>query len=224
MEMSGEYRIPAPRSVVWAALNDPEMLRHAVPGCQSLARVGPDAFEAKVVAKVGPVKATFTGRMTMTNVKAPESYTLNGEGKGGAAGFAKGAADVALTEDGGTTVLRYVARGQVGGKLAQLGARLIDTTAKKMADEFFAAFAARLGGTAFVDRLDHTPAGVPQLGDEPSEPVVLDKAEEAAVVAEAGEERLEVAAGRGALGGPVVWGLLVIVVVAAAVLLLSRPL
>jgi carbon monoxide dehydrogenase subunit G len=137
MDMTGEYRIPAPRDRVWAALNDPEILKASIPGCQSLERVSDHEFTARVVAKVGPVKSTFNGNVVLDNINAPESYTISGEGKGGAAGFAKGGADVRLAEDGDATVLSYTARADVGGKLAQLGSRLIDGTAKKMADDFF---------------------------------------------------------------------------------------
>ena len=148
MDMTGEYRIPAPREKVWAALNDPDVLRASIPGCQSLEQVGDNAFAARVVAKVGPVKSTFNGQVTLSNINAPESYTISGEGKGGAAGFAKGGADVRLQEDGGETVLTYAAKADVGGKLAQLGSRLIDGTAKKMADEFFANFRRQVVGPA----------------------------------------------------------------------------
>ncbi len=141
MDMTGEYRIAAPRERVWEGLNDPETLRASIPGCESLEKTGDNAFTAKVVAKVGPVKAKFGGDVTLSNINAPESYTISGEGKGGAAGFAKGGADVKLAEDGdGGTILSYSAKADVGGKLAQLGSRLIDGTAKKMADEFFSNF------------------------------------------------------------------------------------
>ncbi len=144
MDMTGEYRIPAPREKVWAALNDPEMLKGALPGCESLEKVSDHEFAATVVAKVGPVKAKFNGNVTLSNLNPPESYTIAGEGKGGAAGFAKGGAEVHLTEDGGVTILRYTAKADVGGKLAQLGSRLIDGTAKKLADEFFDNFRQQL--------------------------------------------------------------------------------
>jgi carbon monoxide dehydrogenase subunit G len=147
MDMSGEYRIPAPRDKVWAALNNPETLKASLPGCESLEKTGDNQFAATVVAKVGPVKAKFNGNVALSNLNPPESYTIAGEGKGGAAGFAKGGAEVRLAEDGAdTTVLRYTAKADVGGKLAQLGSRLIDGTAKKMADEFFSNFARQVGG------------------------------------------------------------------------------
>lgn len=141
MEMSGEQRIPAPRAVVWEALNDPEVLKASIPGCESLERnEAGDAFDAQVRAKVGPVSAKFAGSVTLSDIKPPEGYTISGEGKGGAAGFAKGGAQVTLAEDGDGTLLSYSAEAKVGGKLAQLGSRLIDGTARKMADDFFTRF------------------------------------------------------------------------------------
>src|SRR5882672_3732657 len=195
MEMSGEYRIPAPRETVWLALNDPVILKECIPGCQSLDKTSDTTMTAKVQAKVGPVKANFTGDVTLSNIDPPRGYTISGEGKGGVAGFAKGGADVALEEAGDDTILRYTAKAQVGGKLAQIGARLIDATAKQLADEFFSNFAKRLSA---VERR-HPP------GEEARpEDVVTD----VAVSAEAVEERAEVAAGSGFLGGPYMWGLI----------------
>lgn len=142
MDISGEYPIPAPRSAVWAGLNDPDVLKSLITGCEQLVRDG-DGFAATVVAKVGPVKAKFGGRITLSDVDPPNGYTITGEGQGGGAGFAKGSAKVALVDDGhGGTILRYTASSQIGGKLAQIGSRLIEGTAKKMADDFFRAFAA----------------------------------------------------------------------------------
>jgi len=158
--MTGEYRIPAPREKVWAALNDPEILKASIPGCQSLERVSEREFTARVVAKVGPVKSTFNGNVVLGNINAPESYTISGEGKGGAAGFAKGGADVRLAEDGDATLLRYTAKADVGGKLAQLGSRLIDGTAKKMADEFFHNFRQQVAPEVTVIPEEAPPAEV----------------------------------------------------------------
>ena len=140
MEMHGERRIPAPRDAVWARLNDPETLKNCIPGCQELEKTSDTEFTAKVRAKVGPVSATFTGKVTLTDLDPPNGYTISGEGQGGVAGFAKGSAKVSLDEEGGETVLRYGVQGQVGGKLAQIGSRLIDATARKMADDFFTRF------------------------------------------------------------------------------------
>jgi hypothetical protein len=148
MDMTGEYRIPASRDQVWAALNDADTLRASLPGCETLERISDREFAATVVAKVGPVKAKFNGNVTLSNLNPPESYTISGEGKGGAAGFAKGGADVRLVEDGDVTVLTYAAKADVGGKLAQLGSRLIDGTARKMADEFFDNFARQVAAPA----------------------------------------------------------------------------
>ena len=145
MEMTGERRIPAPRQQVWEALNDPEALRASIPGCESVERTADDAFTAKVGVKLGPMSAKFGGKVKLENINPPASYTISGEGNGGAMGFAKGGADVALEELGpAETLLKYNVKAQVGGKMAQLGARLIDSTAKQMADQFFDRFAARL--------------------------------------------------------------------------------
>lgn len=149
MDMSGEERIAAPREAVWAALNDPEVLKACIPGCQSLTMKSPNELEATVKIKIGPVSANFSGEVTLSNLNPPESYTISGEGKGGIAGFAKGGADVRLTEDGDGTILSYDVKAQIGGKLAQLGSRLIDSTSKKLATQFFADLGAKLnGGTA----------------------------------------------------------------------------
>jgi carbon monoxide dehydrogenase subunit G len=161
MDMTGQYRIPAPRERVWAALNDPAMLQASLPGCESLEKVSDREFAATVVAKVGPVKAKFNGNVMLSNLNPPESYTISGEGKGGAAGFAKGGADVRLIEEGEVTVLTYTARADVGGKLAQLGSRLIDGTAKKMADEFFQNFSNQVAGPAPVAEVPAEPVREP---------------------------------------------------------------
>jgi len=140
VEMNGEERIAAPRQIVWEALNDPEILRACIPGCQELEKISDTELSAVVKVKIGPVSATFKGDVTLENINAPQSYTITGEGKGGIAGFAKGGADVQLTEDGAETVLSYVVNAQVGGKIAQLGSRLIDSSSKKPAGQFFARF------------------------------------------------------------------------------------
>lgn len=144
MEMTGSRQIAAPREVVWAALNDPEVLRLAIPGCQELNGSAEDGFDAIVKQKVGPVSATFTGRVTLSDVVPLEGYTIAGEGKGGAAGHAKGSAAVSLADSEGGTLLTYDVKATVGGKIAQLGSRLIDGAAKGMADKFFDNFRAAL--------------------------------------------------------------------------------
>ncbi|GLI23080.1 hypothetical protein GGQ86_002836 [Xanthobacter flavus] len=141
MDMSGEQRIPAPREVVWRALNDPEILKLCIPGCQELVKSSDTQMSAKVVLKVGPVSARFEGTVTLSDLDPPNSYRISGEGQGGMAGFAKGEAMVRLEVDGEGTILRYEVEAQVGGKLAQLGARLIDATAKQMSGAFFKRFA-----------------------------------------------------------------------------------
>ena len=140
MELTDSRRIGAPRDMVWSALLNPDVLKACVPGCQEMSGSPEDGFEAVVVQKVGPVKATFKGAVQLNDMVAPEAVTINGEGKGGAAGFAKGGAKVRLEEDGDATILHYEVEAKVGGKLAQLGSRIIDGFAKRMADQFFENF------------------------------------------------------------------------------------
>ncbi|MEX0840408.1 MAG: carbon monoxide dehydrogenase subunit G, partial [Parvibaculum sp.] len=148
MEMSGEYKIPASREDVWAALNDADVLLKSIPGAESVEKTADDEFEAVAKAKVGPVSARFKGKVKLTNIDPPNGYTISGEGNGGAAGFAKGSAQVNLTEaEGGGTILSYSVSAQVGGKLAQIGQRFIDSTASRMAEEFFDNFSALAGGS-----------------------------------------------------------------------------
>lgn len=146
MEMSGSYVINAPREEVWAALNDPDVLAASIPGCQSLEKLSDTAFKAEVKTKIGPVKATFNGEVELSDIIAPESYLLSGEGKGGAAGFAKGSAEVRLAEAPDGTELSYDATAKVGGKLAQLGTRLVGGVSKKLAEEFFENFRIQVEG------------------------------------------------------------------------------
>ena len=142
MQMNDSQRIPASKEKVWAALNDPEILKKCIPGCQSLAMTSPTEMTATVVFKVGPVKATFGGKVTLSDLDPPNSYRISGEGSGGVAGFAKGGATVTLADKEGGTLLSYNVEAQIGGKLAQLGQRLINSAAKKTADDFFIKFAA----------------------------------------------------------------------------------
>jgi len=164
MEIKGEYRIPAPREKVWAALNDPEILKQCIPGCEELVKLSDTEMNGKVTSKVGPVTAKFSGKVTLSDVKPPESYTIMGEGQGGVAGFAKGGAKVNLAQDGADTVLTYVADAQVGGKLAQIGSRLIQSTARVMADQFFGKFATVVGAAAAAAPAPRPPAPVAAPG------------------------------------------------------------
>ncbi len=146
--IEGEETIEAPVDRVWQAMNDPEVLKACIPGCQSLEKTSDTDMTATVVLKIGPIKATFNGAVTLENLNPPHSYTISGEGKGGIAGFAKGGADVTLIEVGpDQTLLKYAAKADVGGKIAQLGSRLITSTSKKLAGEFFATFNERVSGT-----------------------------------------------------------------------------
>jgi uncharacterized protein len=141
MDMTGERRIAAPRQAVWEGLNDEQILRASIPGCESLEKTSDTQMKAVAAVKLGPISARFNGAVTLSDIDPPNSYTIMGEGQGGVAGFAKGGAKVFLTdEDDGATLLKYAVHAQVGGKLAQLGARLIDATAKQMADQFFTKF------------------------------------------------------------------------------------
>jgi carbon monoxide dehydrogenase subunit G len=146
MEIKGEYKIAAPRDKVFAALNDAAILQACIPGCESLEKTSDTEMKAKVRLRIGPVSASFTGKVTLSDIDPPNGYRISGEGQGGVAGFAKGGAVVTLRDDGGATVLDYNVDAQVGGKIAQVGARLIDGTARKLADEFFGKFATTIGG------------------------------------------------------------------------------
>jgi carbon monoxide dehydrogenase subunit G len=149
VEQTGTYEIPAPRDAVWAALNDPEVLGDCIPGCQAVERVDEQHFTAKVKAKIGPVSASFQGEIELDDLNPPESYTLKGGAKGGAAGFGKGEAKVRLDViDETHTQLNYELKASVGGKLAQVGSRLVDGAARKMAEEFFSAFSRRVSAQA----------------------------------------------------------------------------
>jgi carbon monoxide dehydrogenase subunit G len=151
MEMSGEYRIAAPRQVVWDSLNDRRVLKSCLGGCERLDKLSDRAFDAVVTAKVGPVKATFTGAVELSDVDPPNAYVISGEGKGGAAGFAKGSATVRLRDDDGVTVLGYTVDARLGGKLGQMGARVVDPIARRMADDFFGKFAEAVGGGSMAE-------------------------------------------------------------------------
>lgn len=249
MEMSGEYRIPASREAVWEALNDPEILKACIPGCKSLDKTSDTEMSAVVTAKVGPVKATFTGNVTLQNLNPPTSYTIAGEGKGGVAGFAKGGADVNLAEHDGETLLTYKANAQIGGKLAQLGSRLVDSTAKKYADEFFSCLSQKVGDASATGGTvtSEAPAAAAPAAAAPSPaPTAAAPAVKPAPAAPAAapkpaqhesalqefehdveeryhevEERVEVEAGKGTLGGPWMWGLIAFAVVIVLLLVFN---
>jgi uncharacterized protein len=145
MEIKGEYKIAAPRDKVFAALNDQDILQACIPGCESLEKLSDTEMTAKVRLRIGPVSAAFSGKVTLSDIDPPNGYKITGEGQGGVAGFAKGGAVVRLTEEGNDTLLAYEVDAQVGGKIAQVGARLIAGTAKKLADQFFGKFAESVG-------------------------------------------------------------------------------
>ena len=145
MEMSGEQVIPASQQQTWDALNDPEMLKQCVPGCESIELIGENQYQVLMVARVGPVSAKFKGKLTLSDINPPNSYSIAFEGQGGAAGFAKGGAQVRLSPENQNTKLAYDAKANVGGKLAQIGSRLIDAAAKKVADDFFRNFNQKVG-------------------------------------------------------------------------------
>ena len=170
MEMTGEFRIPAPRQRVWEGLNDPEILKSSIPGCQTIEKLSDTEFTAKVVAQVGPVKANFAGKVTLSDLDPPQSYTIAGEGSGGVAGFAKGSAKVNLDEDGAATVLHYVVQAHVGGKLAQIGSRLIDSVARRMAENFFTRFVAAVAPEQPAVAAPETPAAAA----EPTTPAAME--------------------------------------------------
>ena len=150
MDFSGRYLIPASPAIVWAALNDAEILKSCIPGCEKMTKTDDTHFDAVATLKIGPVKATFKGNVALENLDPPHRATLKGEGQGGVAGFAKGEAEIVLTPEGDGTVLTYTAKANIGGKLAQIGQRLIDGAAKQIADDFFARFAGAIAAASAV--------------------------------------------------------------------------
>ena len=221
MQLTGEYRIPAPREKVWEMLNDADVLRASIPGCESLEAEGSDKYKARVTTKIGPVKATFNGEVALQDLDPPQSFRLVGEGKGGVAGFAKGGADINLAEDGDETLLAYTVDAQVGGKLAQLGGRLIDSTARKLADQFFGKFCELAGGepvqTPAESESETAIEAAGQAAGEATadvihraEDAVSDAAHSITDAAHKAEESLEKEAAAGTFGGPIVWALLIL--------------
>ena len=246
MELKGEHRIPAPRDMVWDALHDPDTLRACIRGCERLEKIDDNRMVATVQAKVGPVKATFDADVVITESEYPDRYVLEGEGKGGVAGFATGSAEVHLAEDGRETVLTYHSKAKVGGKLAQLGSRLVDSTARKYASDFFSLLSDRLSVAAVTPAASAqaAPTGAVaaasaadgwRSGDHDGvgriEPTIgqIDEGTTEAEIARRStpidsphaedtvERRLEVEAGKRTFGGPWFWGILTF---AAVILLL----
>jgi uncharacterized protein len=177
MEMTGEERIAATQAATWAALNDPEILKACIPGCESIERVADNEYQVLMVARIGPVSAKFKGKLSLADINPPASYSLAFEGQGGAAGFGKGSARVRLEPDGKGTLLRYEAKANVGGKLAQIGSRLVDAAAKKISQDFFAAFNEKVGapqdagganGPAASGHEAHAPQPVPRDPELPT--------------------------------------------------------
>lgn len=169
MEMSGERLIAAPRARVWEALNDPKVLEATIPGCKELSKTSDTTFEATVVQKVGPVKATFKGAVELSDIVPGESYRIDGEGKGGVAGFANGGADIRLTDVEGGTLLSYAVDAKVGGKLAQIGSRLIDSFASKLSEDFFTRFQEQVEGPKEDTAPEAVETEVSEGADEPQE-------------------------------------------------------
>jgi carbon monoxide dehydrogenase subunit G len=175
MDMTGERRIPAPREKVWEGLNDPDILKAAIPGCETLEKTSATEMKATATVRIGPIAAKFAGRVTLSDLDPPNGYRISGEGQGGVAGFAKGGAAVTLLAEGLETILKYEVNAQVGGKIAQLGARLIDATARQMADLFFDRFAALVAApidapapvappaVGVLDMLPSEPFGLPRI-------------------------------------------------------------
>lgn len=217
MQMTGETVIPASRAAVWAALNDPEILRQAIPGCESIEKLSDTEMTARVGIKIGPVKASFGGSVTLSDLDPPNGYRISGQGQGGAAGFAKGGATVKLEEAEGGTKLSYEVDAQVGGKLAQIGSRLIDGAAKSLAAEFFQKFSAIVGAPP----AETAETGGEEIEDVPPPPTELASAatvdeakamDEAAEIAEEAERALP----------PAVWIGVLLLIVGGILLVVSR--
>jgi len=171
MEMTGEQLIRATQADTWAALNDPAILKECVPGCESIEKSGDNEYVVLMTARVGPVSAKFKGKMTLSDIRPPNSYSIAFEGQGGVAGFAKGGAEVSLKTEGHDTRLSYTAKANVGGKLAQIGSRLVDAAANKVANEFFISFNEKVGKPAHAaaeeHHDEHHPEPVPRDPDLP---------------------------------------------------------
>ncbi len=171
MEIAGEYRIAASKQTVWEGLNDPEILRASIPGCESIERHSDTSLSAVVKIKMGPVRATFRGKVTLSDLDPPNSYTISGEGEGGVAGFGRGSARVSLADVEGETLLTYAAEAVIGGKLAQIGSRLVDSATRKLSKDFFEKFSKEVEAAALVTPSSPAPAEAPEPAAEPVAPV-----------------------------------------------------
>lgn len=213
MELKREYTLTAAPEAVWDALGDPDVIAKCIPGCESVERVSDGELKAVVAVEIGPFRSRFTGNIRLTEAVRPRSGVLEAEGRGRPAGTARGNARVNLTEKEGGTLLKVDGMAELGGKLADVVDSLVEDFAREMANTFFVRLDEEMEAKSeeWVDQLDHSPAGV-LLGDEPSEDVVVDKAERAGAAAEQVENQVETAAGQGVWGGPYVWGLLAVVV------------
>ena len=220
MKMNGEFRVPTDRETVWRALNDPEVLKECLPGCKEIEKTSDTEMTATLALKVGPVKATFAGGVTLSDLDPPNSYTLSGQGQGGAAGFASGEAKVRLTEDGGGTVVHYDVDAKVGGKLAQIGSRLIDSTAKKLAKQFFDSLAEKLGGGEEADETETEAAATAAQPEPPAEPAPAESAPAESAAAE--PEPPPLAPAKQRMGLPTAaWAAAVVVVVVVLILVFA---
>jgi carbon monoxide dehydrogenase subunit G len=188
MDFTGRYVIPAPPETVWDAIQNPDILKACIPGCESLEKTADNAFEARATLKIGPVKATFKGKVTLDEMEPPRRCVLRGEGQGGVAGFAKGEAEVLLAPEDGQTVLTYTAKASIGGKLAQIGQRLIDGAAKQIADDFFSRFVDAISppvvapAAAAEDQPEHAATAAPATTEATHSPAPQSHAREVWVI------------------------------------------
>lgn len=214
MDFAGRYVIPAPPQTVWAAINDPKMLKASIPGCQSMTKIDPTHFEAAVKLKIGPVSATFKGKVALDDLDPPNRCILRGEGQGGVAGFARGEAEVLLSPEEGGTALTYKIKANVGGKLAQIGQRLIDGAAKQIADDFFAKFTAAIGA-AQVAAADHAAMEAEAIALAEAEAAGVPIEPVAAETALSGSEPVSLAPAKRGGVAPEIWvvGLIAIIVI-----------
>lgn len=223
MELRGEYTLSAEADVIWAALNDPELLEACIPDCEFVEKISDTEMRIAIGVEIGPVKTRFSGKVSVSEPHPPRRWTLRGDGRGSPSGTAKGYASVELVDaGGGKTTLSYLGSADLGGKFGELAKTAVETFARRIADEFVARLAAELDKSSerWVDQLDHSMAAV-QLGDEPSEDVVIDKEEIGAETVDEIEEQIELAAGRQWLGGAYVWGLLALILLVIILVVLN---